>query len=277
MIELPPRAAAKLAKLQQQSADMRALVDAARGSEAMLREKLGHAQHASRVAVADMSKQEAAAAIDGIIANLALAEQEVQTRQARMHLAQRVVGQISGWLQQIAARPAPIVLVDAPPIKLPDGITIELARSRIKSKTKELRQTKITVLSADDLRSALADVVDELAAAGAPTVYPVDGGVAWNRRDFVSTLAWFAPDVLLNRLVEEAGELPANTMSTAERSAKVREIEDEIERLSAIEESLIETALAGGKHVDRRPDCSPSAILGVKIASKVSAKAKVAA
>ena len=95
MIELPPRAAAKLAKLQQQSADMRALVDAARGSEAMLREKLGHAQHASRVAVADMSKQEAAAAIDGITANLALAEQEVQTRQARMHLAQRVVGQIA--------------------------------------------------------------------------------------------------------------------------------------------------------------------------------------
>jgi hypothetical protein len=52
-------------------------------------------------------------------------------------------------------------------------------------------------------------------------------------------------------------------LPAAERTLRLAEIDQELLRLECLEEEAIEAAATGGLHVDRRPDASPAAVLGV--------------
>ena len=58
--------------------------------------------------------------------------------------------------------------------------------------------------------------------------------------------------------------------SRAQRPPRIAALERELEELHRIEEALVATAIAAGQPVHRSPSAPPAAVLGVRMADKVS-------
>jgi hypothetical protein len=88
-------------------------------------------------------------------------------------------------------------------------------------------------------------------------------------------MAWLDPDRMIAALERDVEALPHNddALPLSERAAKLAELQDEIALLEAREESLIERAAKDGVQIERRPEQSPSSILGVRIAKPAAARA----
>jgi hypothetical protein len=56
----------------------------------------------------------------------------------------------------------------------------------------------------------------------------------------------------------------------AQRPARIAALERELGELHRIEEALVAAAIAAGQPVYRSPSAPPAAVLGIKVADKVS-------
>jgi hypothetical protein len=75
------------------------------------------------------------------------------------------------------------------------------------------------------------------------------------------------PTGLVEALLREVEKMALGSCPPAERPARLRELEREIEQLEHVEEQLVLAALERNEAVERRGDASPASILGVKVAA----------
>jgi hypothetical protein len=163
---------------------------------------------------------------------------------------------------------------------------VERVRAEIDKLTSARARIARSVLPIADLRAQADKHVDTLAARGRPTVtvdrdqlrvrHNVEGFAA----EAIVLLAWLFPDEMKGKLHLEidhvrAAELRAHApvMPSADRMAKLAELDDRILALEREEEFFICEAVNENTVIPRRDSASPAAILGVVVAAKRAAVA----
>jgi hypothetical protein len=86
--------------------------------------------------------------------------------------------------------------------------------------------------------------------------------------------ALLRPDELVAALLAKVGEMALGSCPPAERPARIRELEREIEPLERTEEALVLAELVANRPVERRSDASSAAVLQVKVVEKPAVEAK---
>jgi hypothetical protein len=75
---------------------------------------------------------------------------------------------------------------------------------------------------------------------------------------------------MLSLVMAEVERMANDPLPVAERPPRVAALEHELDELYRVEEALVAAALAAGSSVHRSPSAPPAAVLGVRIADKVS-------
>lgn len=289
---LPPAAAAKMQAIGQSRADAFALVQAMTSTiEALHRQRAQAEATAEALRIAEPPRKAELVEAEGTFAavsrELAKAEAQREARARRRNNDATLLARLSSWINTLPAGTR-LEMVDASPVdpvdveKVP-GALAEV-RSAIRRVGADLQVIRSAPLAAAELKDLVKAYVDRMADRGRPTFRGVAGGefvVDWHRpegdrRDSLEILAWFDRDRLLARLDEEVDrQFPdtANGLDSKAKRKKIAELEAELLALEQIEETLVTRALAGGLDVQRRPQASPLAILGVRIAKKAKAAA----
>jgi hypothetical protein len=203
----------------------------------------------------------------------------------------------------LADTPGAIVDAAVPVLDL-DGETPEAAVARIRSHIREIERERAAVLSAPVnafvAKERARRHVDALVRAGAPKVAalltPSGEGFAWPKAalrpqpvsrpavnslgdrfvadggsaappdliDAAALTAWIDPDRLLQRLYAEIdASAPAGSLGDDEREARAAALAEARLDLERQEERLVD-----GTVIERRPDASPLAVLGVEIVTE---------
>ena len=72
-------------------------------------------------------------------------------------------------------------------------------------------------------------------------------------------------DAMVAALMREVERMGSYPVPIKERAARIAALTDEIEQLAYVEEALIAAATSDGEDVQRSPNASPQAVLGVKV------------
>jgi hypothetical protein len=83
-------------------------------------------------------------------------------------------------------------------------------------------------------------------------------------------LAALFPDRMLAFVMGEVERMANDPLPVAQRAPRIAALERELDELHRVEEVLVTAANAAGQSVQRSPSAPPAAILGVKVADKVS-------
>ena len=75
---------------------------------------------------------------------------------------------------------------------------------------------------------------------------------------------------MLSLVMTEVERIANDPLPVAQRSSRIAALDRELEELHHIEEALVATAIAAGQPVHRSPSAPPAAVLGVRMADKVS-------
>jgi hypothetical protein len=267
MTKLPPRAAAKLA----------ALLDSADEAHALL-------TNSTR----QISELEKALKLNPLGDNAAEFEAEIvrlrssqATHQRRYAERANLVGQLRLFIQRNPALEA------APPLrpKVAQGETVNQSiasvRDTIAKAQQQLRLVQSSSLPKADLKKMAASHVRELAERGRPRLNAGRGGFTVGFTpienapgyDVPSILAWLDSDTLLRRLEKEIDTLPDSklALSANDKVKRENELIAQIDELERSEEGLIELAAEQGYIIERRPNASPAAVLGVRSRAAVRA------
>jgi hypothetical protein len=209
--------------------------------------------------------------------------------QARFLALARVDTAIRTWLTQLSPG---VELRDAAPEmhKLVKGDTCVEAVRQLRAEIDKLMGARASVARAvlpiADLRAQADRHVDALAARGKPTVtvdrdqLRVRHNVEGYASEAIVLLAWLFPDQMRAKLHEQIDgirqdevkrQLPV--MPSAERAAKLAELDGRILALERKEECFISRAAVEGTTIPRRENANPAAILGVVVAEKRAAVA----
>ena len=192
---------------------------------------------------------------------------------------------------------------------LPDGVALELAppcgvdimqgealvdaigriRNEIGALQSEAARVKRARLPKSALKKRVAAYVAERAARGAPRISLAngleidfaatgfDGGTV---RHVIDVLTWLDPQKMRARIEEQIDGMPDDgfsAMTAEERSARLTDLDNQIELLERQEETAIRTAHdAGLTAVARRQHASPQAVLGVRFKKDKAARSRAA-
>jgi uncharacterized small protein (DUF1192 family) len=100
-------------------------------------------------------------------------------------------------------------------------------------------------------------------------IYPGAGydnnGPREYRADPLALMAMLFPDAMTAALMSEVERMVSDVVPIKERATRIAALTDEIEQLAYIEEALVAAAIADGADVQRSPNASPQAVLGVKV------------
>ena len=302
---LPPAAAERLRRLQQDFEDKRNLLpsfeerkeasDTKRTAERRLQQLTAHPQESGfglpddhpSVVVAKRQLDQATAAQKRI--------DDLHTeRSAALQAASGALSSVTAWLKD--GRPAGTVLeaVELEPPKLQKGETVVDAIERLRRRGREMRADLHRVASApfpsSFCKKRIVETVGALAARGAPDVSTLiehNGEVGWPQQrltaklfdaersalafaepvDALALFAWTFKDVLVAKLAAEI-DVEADddaALSIEAREKAEAELLEDLLDIERQEADLIFSAQREGLPVEHRADVSPLALLGVRL------------
>jgi len=88
--------------------------------------------------------------------------------------------------------------------------------------------------------------------------------------DPLSLLAALFPDRMLSLVMAEVERMADDPLPVAKRAPRIAALERELDELHRVEEALVAAAVATGQLVHRSPSAPPAAVLGVRVAERVS-------
>jgi hypothetical protein len=88
--------------------------------------------------------------------------------------------------------------------------------------------------------------------------------------DALSLVAALFPDRMLALVMGEVERMANDPLPVAQRPPRIAALERELGELHRVEEVLVAAAIAAGQPVYRSPSAPPAAVLGVRVADKVS-------
>jgi hypothetical protein len=88
--------------------------------------------------------------------------------------------------------------------------------------------------------------------------------------DPLGMLAALFPDRMLSLVMGEVDRMANDPLPVAQRPPRIAALERELDDLHRVEEVLVAAAIAAGQPVHRSPSAPPAAVLGVRVADKVS-------
>jgi hypothetical protein len=75
---------------------------------------------------------------------------------------------------------------------------------------------------------------------------------------------------MLSLVKTEVERMANDPLAVAQRPPRIAALERDLDELHRVEEALVAAAIAVGQPVHRSPSAPPAAVLGVKVADKVS-------
>jgi hypothetical protein len=217
---------------------------------------------------------------DGVDAKLReKLEAERGKHQARAGQLAQVCSKLMQFLAEVPAGcelvPVELTVDLKPNEKLADQIAS--TRAEIADLNRKLTATKRAPLSEPERQRLVEEYAGRLYRQAQPKVSIVQDQlrVSWPSptmgEDVGALLMWLCPDELIAALsLELKNSQPmrdGEALSASDRKARVHELQTKISDLEYREEALIERAAAGGTEIMRRIEASPTAILGITIAS----------
>jgi hypothetical protein len=204
-----------------------------------------------------------------------LADQKVL--QKRLQAEQSVLSACKAWVDRLPAgtklEPAPVTA---------DGHDLAGVRKRIDAANAELDALRRAPAPSDDIEARVWGYLRGLApkvrgigpgerlsivwpGAQTPTAY-----IAEHTCDPLALLAALFPDRMLSLVMTEVNRMANDPLPVAQRPPRIAALERELEELHRVEEALVAAATAAGEPVHRSPSAPPAAVLGVRVAEKVS-------
>jgi hypothetical protein len=101
--------------------------------------------------------------------------------------------------------------------------------------------------------------------AQTPTTY-----ISEHTCDPLALIAALFPDRMLSLVMTEVERMANDPLPVAQRPPRIAILERELDELHRVEEALVAVAIAAGEPVHRSPSAPPAAVLGVRVADKVS-------
>jgi hypothetical protein len=101
--------------------------------------------------------------------------------------------------------------------------------------------------------------------AQTPSVY-----YAEHSCDPLALLVALFPDRMLSLVLTEVERMANDPVPLAQRPARIAALERELDELTYVEEALVAAAIAANQPVHRSPSAPPAAVLGVRVADRVS-------
>jgi hypothetical protein len=198
--------------------------------------------------------------------------------QKRLQAEQAVLSACKGWLDRLPAgtKLEPVAVTA-------DGHDLAGVRGRIKAANTELEALRRAPAPSEDIEARVRDYVRGLAPKvrgvgvgerlsivwpGAQSSSP--GYISEHTCDPLALLAALFPDRMLSLVMAEVARLANDPVPLAERPRRVAALEHELDELHRVEEALVAAAIAAGHPVHRSPLAPPAAVLGVRVADKVS-------
>jgi hypothetical protein len=198
--------------------------------------------------------------------------------QKRLQAEQSVLSACKLWLDRL---PAGTQL--EPVAVTADGHELAEIRKRIKAAIAELDALKRAPAPSIDIEQRVRDYLRGLApkvrGVGVgerlsvvwPGAQSSSGYISEHTCDPLALLTALFPDRMLSLVMAEVERMANDPVPLAERPRRVaaleRELDDELHR---VEEALVAAALATGEPVHRSPSAPPAAVLGVRVADRVS-------
>jgi hypothetical protein len=218
-----------------------------------------------------------------------------ETRSGRWNALGQLIASIEKW---VTSAPGNLVMHEGEAPTLRKNESLLTAIERIRSRTRELEADERAVRAAPMpsalVKEKITAEVEALARRGAPDVFGAikhrGEGVKWpsaradvvlypapgtdpakpvvTTPDTLALLAWLAKDELVAALTAEidARADDGAALTHEQRADRLAEIDIDLLNVERDEEALVEMAHRAGTPVDRRPDASPLAVLGLALA-----------
>jgi hypothetical protein len=163
-----------------------------------------------------------------------------------------------------------------------DGHDLVGVRKRIKAAIAELDALRRAPAPSDDIEARVQDYLRGLASKvrgigvgeRLSTVWPgALGGTQYiseHTADPLALMAALFPDRMLALVMGEVERMANAPLPVAQRAPRVAALERELDELHRVEEALVAAAIAKGQPVHRSRSAPPTAVLGVRVADKVS-------
>ena len=103
-----------------------------------------------------------------------------------------------------------------------------------------------------------------------PGAQSSSGYISEHTCDPFALLAALFSDRMLALVMGEIERMANDPLPVAQRAPRVAALERELDELHRVEEALVAAALAASSSVHRSPSAPPAAVLGVRVADKVS-------
>jgi hypothetical protein len=197
----------------------------------------------------------------------------------RTRAAESIYSKCKQWLDDF---PADVVL-ETVEVKT-DGHDIASVRGQIEVKQKELAQLRGLPTASADIEQRVRAYVDSMARPQIsglgknerlkviwPGGFFNNAGPREDKADVLALMMFLHPEEFVARLLRQIEHETSNVIPIKQRSARIAEIEAEIEQLSYVEEALLDIAIADGKDVQRSPNALPQAVLQVRVAEAAKA------
>jgi hypothetical protein len=197
--------------------------------------------------------------------------------QKRLQAEQAVLSACKAWVDRLPAgtklEPVPVTT---------EGHDLPGVRKRINAATGELEALRRAPAPSADIEARVRGYLRGLApkvrgigpgerlsivwpGAQTPTAY-----IAEHTCDPLALLTALFPDRMLSLVMTEVERMANDPLPVAQRLPRIAALERELDGLHRVEEALVAAAIAAGEPVHRSLSAPPAAVLGVRIADKVS-------
>jgi hypothetical protein len=197
--------------------------------------------------------------------------------QKRLQAEQSVLCSCKTWVDRLPAgtklEPVPVTA---------DGHDLAGVRKRINAANAERDTLRRAPAPSEDIEARVRGYLRGLApkvrgvgvgerlsivwpGAQTPTCY-----IAEHTCDPLALIAALFPERMLSLVMTEVNRMANDPLPVAQRPPRIAALDRELEELHRVEEVLVAAAIAAGQPVHRSPSAPPAAVLGVRIAEKVS-------
>jgi hypothetical protein len=207
--------------------------------------------------------------------NQLLADQKVL--QKRLQAEQSVLSACKAWVDRLPAgtklEPVPVTA---------DGHDLAGIRKRINAANAELDALRRAPAPSDDIEARvwcyLRGLAPKVRGVGVgerlsivwPGAQTPTGYISEHTCDPLALIAALFPDRMLSLVMTEVERMANDPLPVAQRPPRIALLERELDELHRVEETLVTVAIAAGQPVQRSPSAPPAAVLGVRVADKVS-------
>jgi hypothetical protein len=204
-----------------------------------------------------------------------LADQKVVAQ--RLQAEQSVLSACKAWLDTLPAE------MKLEPVAVnPDDHDLADVRDRVKAANAELEALKRAPAPSKDIEARvwgyLRGLAPKVRGVGIgerlSIVWPgAQGGtqyIAEHTCDALALIAALFPDRMLSLVMGEVERMANDPLPVAQRPPRIAALERDLDELHRVEEALVAVAIAAGQPVYRSPSALPSAVLGVRLAERVS-------